>query len=40
MMMIKNVYIIGEDDDVDRMGSVPGIMGDEHPVLQRSSLKC
>ena len=38
-MMIIYVYIInvysksGEDDDVDWMGSVPRILGDEHPVL-------
>ena len=31
--------IPGEDDDADRMGSVPGILGDEHPVLQSSSLQ-
>ena len=43
--MIKYLYIInvsslsGEDDDADWMGSVPGILGDEHPVLQSSSLQ-
>ena len=36
----KNVFIIGEDDDVDWMDSIPGILGDEHPVLQSSSLQC
>ena len=39
MMMIKYLHIIGEDNDGDRMGSVPGIMGDEHLVLQSSSLQ-
>ena len=35
-----NENISGEDDDGDRMGSVPGILGDEYPVLQISSIQC
>ena len=31
--------ISGENDDGDRMGSVPGILDDEHWVLQGSSLQ-
>ena len=29
----------GEDDDADWMGCVPGILDDEHPVLQSSSIQ-
>ena len=38
--MIKKFYSkSGEDDDADRMGCVPRLLGDEHPVLQISSLQ-
>ena len=37
--MTGNEFILGEDDDADRMGSIPGILDDEHRVLQSSSLQ-